>query len=133
MGSRRVVFAVLGFATMALIAPRLLERAGRVVCPRSHSDVSALAELAWRFDASEGRFPRDGRDLFVGPNAILPRSRVPRDAWNRRYLTLRPGLLPLLVIGTGGRDGRMDGHTDPDEAWIVLVRLGSIHRTLPSF
>jgi general secretion pathway protein G len=107
-----VVLIIIG-TLVAIVAPRLVERADEAKVEATKAQMSNLAQALKLYRLQNHHYPSTSEGLIalVQPSAGGKRymDRVPRDAWGNEFIYLSPGVHGDFDLMSYGADGRPGG------------------------
>ncbi len=107
-----VVLVIIG-TLVAIIAPRLVERADEAKVEASKAQMGNLAQALKLYRLHNHHYPStsEGIEALVQPSSGGKRymDRVPKDAWGNHFIYLSPGVHSDFDLVSYGADGRPGG------------------------
>lgn len=109
-----VVVAIIGILA-SIIVPKLTSKVDDARVQKVHHDIKTIASTLDLYKLDKFSYPSsdEGLEVLVGPYL----STLPKDAWNRTYLYLNPGLrnsdsFDLYSYGADGNPGGSNENKD---------------------
>jgi len=107
-----VVMIIIG-TLVAIVAPRLIERADEAKVEATKAQMSNIAQALKLYHLHNNHYPSssEGIAALVQPSAGGKRymDRVPKDGWGKEFVYLFPGVHTEFDLMSYGADGRPGG------------------------